>query len=158
MDTKTNSFTSQILAMACTVSKLFSENNELSSTHSNKGMSKNKITPDMRCKMETIAGKGNLIVVKFKFTGRFLFTITILSRCGKGNGSDYSVKSRQRQMNFGIFQLSPTIGKGMLVIINPNIQMFILFPFNRRGWFPRNIIHNPCNTTDFIDDSIRNPS
>lgn len=67
-----------LVIVLCTASKLFSENNEASNTHNNKGISKNKITPEIRCKMDTMAGSGNLIVVKFRLTGRFLFTVTIL--------------------------------------------------------------------------------
>jgi len=37
------------------------------------GKSKNKKTPEARCKIETIAGIGKRIVSKFKFFGRLLF-------------------------------------------------------------------------------------
>ena len=42
---------------------------------------KNRITPVIRCKIEAMAAKGNLIVVISKFTGRFVFTTNPLLYC-----------------------------------------------------------------------------
>jgi hypothetical protein len=43
-----------------------------------KGMNKKSITPDMRCKIETIAGIGKCIVKRFKLMGLAFFTMSLI--------------------------------------------------------------------------------
>ena len=45
------------------------------SIQSSIGMSKNRKTPEIRCKIEAIAVMGNRMVSKFKFMGRESFTL-----------------------------------------------------------------------------------
>src|SRR5690606_24578422 len=57
--------------------KVSGDARERSSIHSRIGRATNRPTPLIRWIMEAMAGTGNLIVVKSRFTGRLSFTITI---------------------------------------------------------------------------------
>lgn len=59
------------------LSKSSAETSDNFKPQSKKGKSNSKIIPEMRCKMETIAGIGNRIVHKFKFIGLCLFTVAV---------------------------------------------------------------------------------
>ena len=56
--------------------KLLSDFKEQAKAHNTRGIIKNKIKPDIRCSIDTIAGNGKDIVVKSRLTGRFLFTLS----------------------------------------------------------------------------------
>src|SRR5699024_12211518 len=58
-------------------SKLSEDAKERSNIHSKIGSAKKITIPAIRWVMEAMAATGNLIVVKSRFTGRFLFTVAI---------------------------------------------------------------------------------
>lgn len=51
-----------------------SEASDLSSPYNSTAIPKNRITPEILCRMEEVAVTGSFIVLRSRFTGRWLFT------------------------------------------------------------------------------------
>ena len=72
--THTTSLASGLVKHSLTSANPCSEASDLSSPYSSTAIPKNRITPVILCKMEEIAVIGSFIVLRSRFTGRWLFT------------------------------------------------------------------------------------
>ena len=68
-----------LLDSSIALAKPVSEDKDSCNRYNKTLVPRNRMTPVIRCKIEAMAAKGNLIVVISKFTGRLMSTSNLLS-------------------------------------------------------------------------------